>query len=302
MNLLSTRIFLILPLVALLAGTGCKKEVIEQVHQNKIVEDNQAPPYNGVSTLQIENYVNKLYIDLIGREPSDAELDANVVLLKANELDETSRETIIDDLTSNYDYYITYFESVSGRMLNSIDSAEMYEGLLLYQAVIQMAYQQGDTLLAYYLEYEYSKFLDLYNATSDYATGSITINEFYKRFIFNGYYDEINMGSTNFVLSCFENLFFRFPTEAEEDQGVAMVDGASSQIFLLDGNSKEDFADIVTDVSEFFQGLVIASYRSFLSRDPTSYEMDLLTQDLEQNGDLQEVQKYILKSEEYAGF
>ena len=302
MKPLSTRISVILWLIVLLTFAGCKKEVIEQVHQNKIVEDNEAPPYNGVSTLEIENYVNKLYIDLIGREPSDNELAADAVMLKANDLDEASRETIIDNLTGKYDYYTSYFESVSGRMLNGIDSAEMYEGLALYQALIQMAYQQGDTLLAFYLEYEYGKFLDLYTATSEYASGSIDINEFYKRFIFNAYYDEINMGSTNFVLSCFENIFFRFPTVAEETQGVAMVDGSSSQVFLQDGNSKTDFIDIVTQVAEFYQGLVIASYRSFLARDPTSYEMDLLMQDLEQTGDLQEMQKYILKSKEYAGF
>lgn len=292
-------------MAALLLAMGvssCKKEFIEDIHQNKIVDGNVAPPFSGVSTLQIENYVNKLYIDLISREPSDAELDAAVISLKADELSESSREQIISDLMGEYDYYRRYFESTSGRFLEGVDSADMVETLALLQFLIANAYQTGDTLLAYLLEYEYGRHEDLYFATSNYASGAIGINAYYSYFVNNGYFDEINMGSENFVKACFENLFFRLPTAAELSQGVAMVDGASSQIFLQDGNSKLDFIGIVTQTTEFYQGVVIENYRSLLSRNPDSYEMDSLTQSLEASGDVQDMQMHIFKSEEYAGF
>lgn len=289
-------------MIALLCLAGCKKELIEDIHQNKIVDGNVAPPYNGVSTLEIENYVNKLYIDLISREPDDAELDAAVNDLKAASLDEASRMQIINDLMGQYAYYKRFFEATSGRFLNGIDSMDMVETLNLLQFLINSAYQQGDTLLAYLYEYEYGRHEDLYLATANYASGAIDINTYFSYFMDNGYYDEINMGSENFVKACFENLFFRLPTVAELSQGVSMVDGASSQIFLQDGNSKLDFIDIVTHTTEFYEGLVIDNYRALLSRDPESYEMDSLTQVFASTGDLKEVQRHVLKGKEYAGF
>jgi hypothetical protein len=298
---LRTLLFSILVVSAVL--TGCKKDpIIEEIHQNKIVDGNVAPPFNGVSTLQIENYVNKLYIDLISREPSDPELESAVDGLKAGNLGEASRLQIINDLMGQYDYYKRHFESTSSRFLEGVDSTDIAGGLALLQALITLAYQTGDTLLAYLYEYEYARTEDLYFATSNYASGAIDINTYYSYFLNNGYYDEINMGSQNFVLACFENLFFRFPTTAELAQGVSMVDGASSQVFLQDGNSKLDFIHIVTHTTEFYEGLVIDNYRSLLSRDPDSYEMDSLTQTMEASGDLQEMQRHILKGKEYAGF
>jgi len=299
----SIRETLLISTLAIAVASGCKKDpIIEELHQNKIIEGNEAPPYSGVSTLQIENYVNKLYIDLVGREPNDAELDADVAVLKSDDLGEAARIQLIDKLQSQYAYYKRYSESTGARLLNGIDSAETNETLVLYLALIQMAYQQGDTLLAYLLEYQYDQFDKLHVATSEYASGAIDINEYFKRYILNPFYDEINMGSQNFVLACFENLFFRFPTASELTEGVKMVDGTSTQMFLEDGNSKQDFVDIVTCTTEFYEGLVIEAYRSLLSRDPTSYEMDSLTQALEQSSNLKAMQKQVLKSQEYAGF
>jgi hypothetical protein len=81
-----------------------------------------------------------------------------------------------------------------------------------------------------------------------------------------------------------------------------MVDGVSTQLFLVDGNSKLDFIDIVTHDTEFYEGLVIGNYRTLLARNPSSVEMDSLTQALEATSDLQDMQKQIFKSKEYAGF
>ena len=40
--------------------------------------DNNPPYYNEVSDVLINNYINRIYIDLIGREPLDAEMEPEI--------------------------------------------------------------------------------------------------------------------------------------------------------------------------------------------------------------------------------
>ena len=110
------------------------------------------------------------------------------------------------------------------------------------------------------------------------------------------------MGSTNFVLASFENLFFRLPTVAELDAGVLMANGLSSALFLEVGNSRDDFVEICTNYKEFYEGMVRSAFSLFLLRQPTSIEMESYTQSFIADSDLQKLQKELLKSKEYAGF
>ena len=56
-------------------------------------------------------------------------------------------------------------------------------------------------------------------------------------------YDEINMGTENFVVSIFQNFFHRYPTAAELYSASNMVDGNQSTIFNTNGSSKKDFIE-----------------------------------------------------------
>ena len=46
---------------------SCEKDVL--------IEDNDAPYCGGVPTVLVEFYVNRVFIDLIGREPFDEEME-----------------------------------------------------------------------------------------------------------------------------------------------------------------------------------------------------------------------------------
>jgi len=63
-------------------------------------------PYStfNISDLKIENYVNRLYIDIIGREPLDVELEATVKRLKAGSLKREVRDSIIYSLMTDTTY------------------------------------------------------------------------------------------------------------------------------------------------------------------------------------------------------
>ena len=283
---------------------SCKKtELITQnITQDTVITGNTPSDYDGTPTVFVENYVNKLYIDLIGEEPLDSILTQNVDYLRTNELSSKAKDSVINKIIYSIPYYNRLYDLEKSEMLEGIDSVSIATQIYIYNLQMQMFEDSGETQLAQYIQSEIYKLEDLQEAGRDFHNSSINLNTFYQRLINNSVYDEINMGSENFVKSCFENLLHRFPTTAELNAGIEMLDGNPSALFLEEGNSKGDFINIITSTSPFYEGLVIDAYQRFLLREPTSSEAFSETDSLESSEDLQFLHKIILKKEEYAGF
>ncbi len=288
--------------VCLCFACTTKETIYETEPTNVIIDDNTPPPYEQVTTVQIQNYINKVYIDLLGREPLDSELADDTELLKSNNLSDAARESLLTELMQESNYYARLYEIYTGAYLNGADDVDITERLQTYIFLEQQAQQQGDYLTAQVLQFEISRLTDLQAAIGDYEDGEIDISEFMSRICNNDIYEEINMGSENFVLACFENFLKRFPTETELAAGITMVDGFSAQLLLKDGTSKLDFLRIITTTPEFFEGLAVDVYQQLLARLPDSEEMTDATLMLGDDRDYQALQRVILKSEEYAGF
>ena len=77
--------------------SSCKKEEITD-HQNLVVQGNTPPDYQGISTILVENYVNKMYIDLIGLKPKPETKDSTVAFLESNDLSFDAREKVIEGI------------------------------------------------------------------------------------------------------------------------------------------------------------------------------------------------------------
>lgn len=280
---------------------ACKKTEIQEINEPYLIEGNDPPDYSGVTTLQIQNYVGRVYIDLLGEQPSVDVLQEKVEALQADDLSPESREAFVLQLMEDDEYYVNVYNYTAGQFINGVARSEIEEQVALYEYIIEQYYDQGEVQLAQYLEYELQKLVDLVEADIDWAAGEITSNEFYGRFCYNLIYDEINMGSENMVISCFENLFGRYPTDVELVNGVTMVDGISAVLLQQNGNSKTDFVQIVTHTPEFYLGRVYEQYQRLLTRQPTPVEeqngSDLLAQD-----GLQAFQVSVLITDEYAGF
>ena len=69
-------IFIIL--VLLITQNSCKKD--------QFIDNNYPPNYSNVSTAKIKNYINRLYIDLLGREALSTEMTRDVEALKSDSL------------------------------------------------------------------------------------------------------------------------------------------------------------------------------------------------------------------------
>lgn len=286
---------------AIVFSAACTKTEITEVHEPYLIEGNDPPDYSGVTTLQVQNYVSRLYIDLLGEQPPVEVLQEKVDFLQDNELSVESRETLITELMEDEEYTVNIFNYTSVQFLNGVSRAELQDQINLYAYAIELYYDQGKVQFAQVLELEMYKMQLLVEADSSLQAGSITVNEFYRRFCYNSIFDEINMGSTNMVIACFENLFGRYPTNNELIAGVSMVDGLSVVILQETGNSKADFVEIVTHTDEFYLGRVYEQYQRLLTRQPIPVEEQEGAELLESEG-FQAFQKSILISDEYAAF
>ncbi len=76
--------------------TNCQKEVEIQINGNK------TPKYDDVPTIHVENYINRLFIDLLGREPTDTERDSLTKKLKDSQLSTLCRDSIVRRFTMGY--------------------------------------------------------------------------------------------------------------------------------------------------------------------------------------------------------
>lgn len=283
-----------------------KETIYVNDHENVIEDGNVAPPYDEITKVQIQSYVNKLYIDLLGREPDLVELENTSTLLKNNNLEEATRIQVVNNLIDSPAYYDRFWETYRRAYLNGVSDAQIADQVFALEFAYDDISQNTDAYsiaLAGLILLELEKLDLLIAAKGAYANGTIEINELMHRLAFNGIYDEINMGAENMVLACFENFLKRQPTTAELVAGVTMVDeGQSASLLLQDGNDKNDFVSIVTSTPEFYQGLVYDVFQQLLVRQPTSSEMTKGTEQLLGNSDFQAIQLQVAISDEYAGF
>jgi len=286
---------------------SCKKD-------DDIIPNNNAPYYSEVPTILLENYVNRIYIDLIGREPLDIEMEQDVQYLRDADVSQESRNDLLYKLQNdtNYvegdsSYKFVYYHRIYGmlkaRLLEGVSNSYIGQDLNNWYNAYQDALAAGDILSANKKLLQYNILNDVLLSELQYYHGEIEINEMHRRMIYNSVYDNIHMNTFNYVNAAFDNLLFRFPTQYEFSQTYTMLQDNTSQIVLgSSGNNKEDFSYIITNTREFYEGIIIWSYQTLLARVPTVQELDYLMQVFYIDHDFQWVQRQIMKDDEYAQF
>ena len=102
-----------------------------------IITNNNAPYYGEISTLLIENYVNRCYIDLLGREPLDDEMIKDVQFLRDNEVTIESREELLyklqfdttyieGDSSYNHAYFHRFYDLVKVRLIEGASNSYIH--------------------------------------------------------------------------------------------------------------------------------------------------------------------------------
>lgn len=288
---------------------SCKKK-------KNLIEGNEPPYSNEVPTVKINNYVNRLFIDLIGREPLDAEMDLEVTALKEANLSVESREALIDklmydetprdgDSSYNYAYFLRYYELTKIRALaaNAADGEIIKQrGLVEFAALNDQL--NGDTLGLRLKLAIIEKCNKLLASNEEYREGVIDIHELYKRCIDNVVFEREEMyNPNNYARTGFDHYLFRLPTDQERDDVYSMVQlGEPKTLLGMSGQNKDDYYTIISSCKEWHEGLIRWNFITFLGREPDPQELyDYM---LEYGNDMkaQELQKEILISNEYANF
>ena len=184
-------------ILCVLLFSACKKDIV-------IIPNNNAPNYSEIPTILLENYVNRLYIDLIGREPLDNEMENDVQFLRDNDVTFESRDSLIFKLQfdttyvpGDSSYKIAYFhrvyEMVKVRLIEGASNSHI-------QTVMNTRYNRyvndsigGNLIDAHENLIKYYRFKDIINSESEYYNNIIDIKEMHKRMINNPIYDNINM-------------------------------------------------------------------------------------------------------------
>lgn len=287
--------------------TACKKEELV------VRPNNQAPDYDGVPSVVVRNYVNRLFIDLLGREPVDAEMNAEVNALEAAGLSGDARATLVNKLMTStafvqgdssymHAYAQRTYEQFKARFIEGV-SDDVIDGFIgnAAQAALNDSLS-GDAQAASASNSALQRLLYLKGSRIAYREGAISALEMARRMMFNDLYDEINMNSFNFVNATFDNLVFRYPTNAEFDAAYAMVEHNSAAIlFGQSAQNKGGYLGILVNCAEGHEGLVRLFFRSYLGREPGTYEAYQLTVPFMADHDLRRMQRTILVGDEYAG-
>lgn len=300
-----------LPILLIIAG--CKKDA-------EYIPGNIPPNPDNVPTVLIENYVNRIFIDLIGREPLDAEMDSNVAFLKENDLSVVARERIIERLQSDtswiegdtsYEqaYYQRFYGICKARVLEGESDADIIRQIDLFRNTLLTDSLSGDTvptgnsISTARAKLEIEKLENVLRSKNDYRHDSVEVDEVYRRMCNNYVYDQINMNTFNFIRATFDNLFYRFPTGSEINVAWEMVEKNNSvNLFGKNGQTKGDYLEILTTSREFYEGMIMWAYLNLLARFPASAEVNELMQDFYIDHDFQKVQKAIMVTNEYANF
>jgi len=286
---------------------ACEKETI-------IIPNNNAPNYDEIPTILLENYVNRLYIDLIGREPLDEEMNLDVQFLRDNNVTIESRDTLISklqfdttyvegDISYKNAYFHRLYEMVKVRMIEGASNAYIENEMGIFLFFYEVDSLAGNLIGAHNNLISYYRLKDIIDSESLFYNNFIDIKEMHRRMLNNAIYDQINMNTFNFVNAAFDNLLFRYPTQNEFNCSYSMIEDEIPQIVLgFSGSNKDDLINIICNSREFYEGIIHWSYLTLLARVPSTIETDFLMNDFYITCDFHKLQRYIMKTDEYAHF
>lgn len=279
-------------LIGVLFFASCKKS-------NEInIPGNTPPTDNTITTVTKEDYITKVYISVLGREPNSLEFEKAKVIVNQNNISVANRKQLLDTVFAHPDYYPRTYQITLANILNSLDTAEISHFIgvfnILLADTVNKPFWDGVTK-------EKNRLLVMQKIPEDFKSGVIDMIGVYKRCVDNYLYDQINMGTENFVVSLFQNFLFRYPTNSELSTSKTMVDGTGAAVFYETGKTKSDFINIFFNSNDFFEGQVKDLYKRYLFRDPTSSEMPINAVEFKKTLDYKALQKNILSLDEYVG-
>jgi len=278
--------------LALMLALSCSKQ------KEVLVTDNTAPPDETISQIVVESYVNRAYISVLGRKADPTEFSAAEAMLRAGNLSQENRETFLSSILGTEEYYYNLFDVGRSLIINSVDTTDIAGQIAVFNLLLQDPQYQD---LYPVLTDERDRMQLMLDIPGELINGTIDVVEMHRRLANNYIYDQLNMGTQNFVISMFQNFLLRYPSADELERSELMVNGFPSQIFLETGRSRIDFLDIFFNSGDYYEGQVRDVYSRFLFREPSTEETEVFAIAYRNSGDYEAMLMAVLSSDEYIG-
>lgn len=279
-----------------------------------VIPDNDPPVYSAVPIIAIENYINRLFIDLLGREPLEEERILALADLRRENLSMAARDSLIRKLQTNLNFVAgdSSYRHAYVRRQYELAKEQVIEGAseayIAYRIdrFVEKAYEdslKGDAAgIAYAMEEE-ARLEAVLEVPYLLRDREIDHREAYGRMIQNFIYDDINKGSYNFIYASFEDFLDRFPTNAEYKDAFGVIEYNLPGLVLNEAcKDKAEYTLALTHSREFAEAMIRSTYLSLMARQPDSEEMLGLIQDFYADQDYEKLQRIIMMTDEYARF
>lgn len=286
------RVFVFLACAVLPFFFACTTE------KEKIVPDNTINADTTITLLEREAYVNRLYITLLGRKPEASESQQALQAFETDGCGPNSRSTLVNKLMGDTAFSENLYRTLRREYLNDLDTATIRWQIEQWNRDLERL-DRENPVWAEIVRLYIVKLEDLRDIPQDLSAGRIGLAEAQRRCVDNNFYDEINMGTENFVVSCFSHFLSRYPTMAELEEGKKIVDAQPGQLFGQYGRSKLDFLDIFFAANSYYEGQVQLLYQRFLYRAPTPDEWSASVSLYRSSGDYRALWRRILTSTDY---
>jgi len=278
------------------------------------INNNKLPKYKSISTLRIENYVQRMFIDLLGRESTNRERDSFTAQLKRADLQDSCRRRLVRTLLYDTTYHAgdSSYRHAFAQRIYDISKARFLEGASdpsIAQFVgnldfaIAVARLEGDSTRVY-LYYDYrKKYFDVLNSRILFRKNLIDYRQMTASMTNNSIYDGINMNSFNFVNAAFDNVLSRKPTGDEFSRSFDIIEkNLSRSLFGRWATNKNEFCQVLTESDAFHEGQIRWFYYVMVQREPTTAEVSKLFFPFIKNHRIEEILETILITDEYAQF
>jgi hypothetical protein len=191
---------------------------------------------------------------------------------------------------------------MKARYLDALNEDEIQQEADFWLNQALQAQTLGDALAYNILMLERNKIMSIINMALYWENSSIDYATCAKTMMFNSLYDDLNMGTFNFIYASFDQNFYRYPTDEEYNQLYAPIEYNGPGIFFQQNvSNKSEMLDVLIESTEFKEGLVRWFYRSYFIREPEAQELtDGIAYWSTQNDFNGFIQK-ILSDDEYAG-
>jgi hypothetical protein len=264
--------------------------------RDSIVPVDNLPADSTITQIELENYINKTHIALLNRKPTQAELTQSLQQLDVDRYNRSIRDAYVLGIQDLDRSKWAIWQFLSDRILDGIDTTQVRESAEIFQYRVDNSGTQNEKDYWQWL-------LDRTNnnlvALEGWYNQDSTYNSLVGWMVRMPIYDEINMGTENFVVSIYQHFYHRYPTDHELTQASKMVDRQWGLLYGVNGNSKADFLNIFLNQGEFQQGVIINAFESYLNRIPTTIESDKYHDHLNNGWDYLKLQRYLLTSSEF---